>query len=156
MSEKEAKKGRPFAAGLFKQYDPAGKYDLDIWRNVFIEVGDPTEYQAAIILADSWEQWNQIKKLWPHFRNVILPSWLEEVEIKLRSEAIRSLITQSKSDKGTVAAKWIAEGRHKQRGPGKPSKAEVQKEARIAAGVHDEVADDVARLEKFIGKENNG
>lgn len=141
--------GLPPSRKLFKQFDESGTEDLDQWRAVFVEMSDPTEYEAAIVLAGSWENWNRMKQLWPHFRNVILPAWLEEVEIKLRSAAIRDMCGFAKSKAGTAAARWIAEGKYNPRRAGKPSKAEVEKEARIAAGVTDEVEDDISRVVDF-------
>lgn len=141
--------GLPPSRKLFKQFDDAGTEDLDQWRSVFVDVCDPTEYEAAVILAGSWENWTRMKQLWPHFKNVILPSWLEEVEIKIKSMAIRNLCALAKTDKGAASAKWIAEGRYNQRRAGSPSKAEVQKEARIAAGVTTEVEDDISRVVDF-------
>ena len=147
--------GKPICSGMFKQNNPNGKYDLDHWHKVFVETADLAEYTAAIKLAGSWEEWNRIKSGWPLFRRTILPGWLEEVEVKLRSEAIQALIAQSKGEKGTVAAKWLAEGRYAVRGPGKPTKAEVQREARIAANVTDEVADDYSRVSDLLPERLN-
>src|SRR3990167_5923662 len=138
--------GRPFSQQLFKEYNAEGQYSIAEWHDKFLEIADPTEYKAAIVLAESWEVWSNLKRNWPHFRNVILPLWLEEVDVKLRSEAILNLISQSQDEKGTQAAKWLAEGRYKKRAPGKPSKAEIEREAKIAARVTDTVQDEVARV----------
>jgi hypothetical protein len=140
------KGGKPPTAKLFIEVDPSGEYSLKEWRRVFVDIADPTEYEAAILLAGSWEHWCILKKHWPHFRDSVIPAWLEEVEVKLRSAAVKNIITQSKSDKSTTAAKWLAEGKYNLRGPGKPSKAEVTREARIAAGVSGEIEGDIERV----------
>ena len=136
---------------LFKQYDPAGEKDLQDWRKRFVAIADPTEYRAAIDLVGSWEEWQRFKKEWKEFRDVILIDWLAEVEIKLRSEAISNMCTQAVDPKGTAAAKWIAEGRYRPKKVGAPSKAEIQRQAKIQASIDDEVEDDIARVANVTG-----
>ena len=104
----------------FKQFSAKGTEDLEHWRRVFVEIADPTEYEPAIQLAGSWQEWQRMKKEWKEFREKILIDWL--------------------------AAKWLAEGKYKPRKAGKPSKAEVQKQAKIQARIDDEVQDDIARV----------
>ena len=140
---------QPTYRASFKQFDKNGTNDLDEWRKIFVELCDPTEYDAAIVLLGSWTEWQKMKKLWPSFREIILKEWLDEVEIKLRSQGIKSLCKHAMTDKGSTAAKWIAEGRFNTRKAGKPSKAEVEREAKIAAGVEEEVDDDVERVLQF-------
>ena len=145
--------GRPFSQQLFKEYNSEGQYSLAEWHDRFVEIADPTEYKPAIELAGSWEFWCQLKRNWPYFRNEILVMWLEEVDIKLRSNAILAMVEQSQDEKGTQAAKWLAEGRYTKRGPGKPSKAEVEREAKIAAGVKDATQEEIARVIPFVVKD---
>ena len=135
----------------FKQYNPDGKEDLEEWRERFVAIADPTEYRAAIDLVGSWAEWQRFKKEWKEFRDIILIEWLAEVEIKLRSEAIANMCEQALDPKGTAAAKWIAEGRYKPRKVGAPSKAEVQRQAKIQASIDDEVEDDIARVSNIVG-----
>jgi hypothetical protein len=130
----------------FKQYHPEGTECLDDWRKRFVAIADPTEYQAAIELAGSWAEWQRMKREWAEFREKIVIEWLAEVEVKLRSEAISNLCAQAIDPKGSAAAKWIAEGRYKARKPGAPSKAEVEKQAKIQARIDDETEDDIARV----------
>tara|TARA_Y100000361_G_C11138782_1_gene333759 strand:- start:173 stop:637 length:465 start_codon:yes stop_codon:yes gene_type:complete len=132
--------------GKFKQFNPEGEEDLDLWRDRFVAIGDPTEYEAALQLAGSWSEWQRMKKEWPEFRDKILIDWLAEVEVKLRSDAIREVCAHSRQQGGAAAAKWVAEGKYKPRRAGKPSKAEVQKQAKIQARIDDEVQDDIARV----------
>ena len=134
----------------FKQYNINGNEDLEEWRDRFVSISDPTEYRAAIDLVGSWAEWQRFKKEWKEFRDVILIEWLAEVEIKLRSEAIGNMCEQALDPKGTAAAKWIAEGRYKPRKVGAPSKAEVQRQAKIQASIDDEVEDDIARVANVV------
>ena len=131
---------------LFKQYDEEGTEDLTEWRARFVDISDPTEYLASIELVGSWNAWQTFKKNWPEFRERILIDWLAEVEVKLRSEAILNLCAQARDEKGTAAAKWIAEGRHNPRKAGAPSKVEKEKQAKIQARVDNEVEADIARV----------
>ena len=133
--------------GLFKQHG-GSTHDLEYWHKVFIEMADVTCYAPAIELAGTWEEWNRIVNDWPEFKDKILQSWLEEVEVKLRSMAISNLAAEVVANgKGAVAAaKWIAEGRYSPRQAGRPTKAHIEKQARIQAKTSDEVEDDVARV----------
>lgn len=132
--------------GLFQEFNANGEYSLAKWKDEFISIADPTEYEAALLLAGSWDEWQRIKREWPEFRDSILIDWLAEVEIKLRSEAVRQICMQATDPKGTAAAKWIAEGKYNPRKAGKPSKAEIEKQAKIQARVDNEVDDDIARV----------
>ncbi len=134
---------------LFKQFHLGGKEDLDKWRKTFIETLDLTEYAGAIILVGSWKEWQRWKKDWPVFRNDILPEWLDEMEVKIRSLAIMSLCKQAETEKGTAAAKWLAEGRYKPSVAGRPSNKEITRQAKIAAHVQEEVDDEVDRVINF-------
>ena len=139
--------------GKFIQYNPKGTEDLDHWRNVFIAMSDPTEYAPALELAGSWPEWCRMKKDWKEFADVILISWLAEVEVKLRSDAVRQLCAQAAGPQGAVSAKWIAEGRYNPTKAGRPSKYEIEKQAKIEARIADEVGDDIARVHEALGTE---
>lgn len=134
--------------GLFKQFNKKGIYDLDEWHDVFLRYCDPTCYGPALELVGTWKEWNRIVNDWPEFKNHILASWLEEVEIKLRSTSIVCLATEATSGgKGAgAAARWIAEGRYAPKKAGRPTKAEVTRQAKLEAGVVDEVAEDISRV----------
>lgn len=129
---------------LFKQYG-GGTYDLDHFHEVFVGSDDPTEYAAALELVGSWEEWKFLKASWPGF-NKFLQAWKDELEIKLRSEAIRNMCAQAKSEKGTAAAKWIAEGRYNPSVVGRPTKSKIEREIKIQAGIVEEVEDDIERV----------
>lgn len=136
-----ARRGMPPTRKLFKQFNDEGTEDLDEWRKIFVEASDPTEYQAALLLVGSWKEWCRFKKDWKAF-NDIVDDWVQEVEIKIRSEAIRDLAQSGEAS----AQKWIAEGRYKQRTAGKPTKAQVERAARIEAGIEKETDEEVDRV----------
>jgi hypothetical protein len=135
---------------LFKQYNPKGKEDLTDWRRRFIEIADPTEYRGAIELLGSWNDWQTFKRNWPTFKNKILIDWLSEVEVRLRSKAIANICEQAMGEKGTTAAKWLAEGKYKSRKPGAPSKAEIERQTKIEARLDDDVQADIARVQEVV------
>lgn len=139
--------GRPETRKMFKQYNPEGKQCLNEWRERFVNTLDVTEYKGAIELVGSWAEWKNFKENWPTFANKILPEWLEEVEIRLRSMAISTLCEAALDPKaGVSAAKFIAEGGYVKMKKGRPKKEDIVREARIAAGIDQEVKDDVARV----------
>ncbi len=107
----------------FKEHHIDGKDSIERWREVFVETADITEYEAALKLCGTWTEWCRFKKEWAHFRETILPAWLEEVEVLIRSRAIRK-ITNSED---TASAKWVAEGKWKERKAGRtPAKVAAQ------------------------------
>jgi hypothetical protein len=133
---------------LFKQYWQGGTEDLSEWRTRFVETMDPTEYTGAIELCGSWEEWLKFKKLWPLFNEQILPMWLAEIEVRLRSEAIRSVVkdvlTDSKS--ANSSAKWLAEGRFKAAKRGRASSQEREYLRKVEEGIMEEIEDDISRV----------
>ncbi len=111
--------GRPATRTLFKQFNPEGKYDLNIWKEVFLDSNDPTEYIPAIELAGSWKEWNRIKAGWGEFRN-LLAEWKEELAVKMQSDAVKVLVQSRKE----AAKMFIAQGKVKVAPPkGKVAKA---------------------------------
>lgn len=136
--------------GLFKEYNAEAEDSLQRWHEVFITACDPTEYSAALELAGSWEEWSRIKREWPEFANVILPKWLEEVEIKIRSSSIVDLINKSKMD--TAAARFLAEGKYIPKEVGRPSKQKIAREERIKKEAVNTAEDEIGRVIPFVSK----
>jgi hypothetical protein len=104
--------GRNLTISLFKEtndgrteYKPL--WSIKDWKEVYLDLADPTEYAPAIYLIGDWDHWIKIaenSQARPYFAE-----WRKELVIKLRSEAIKALRRQAVSDKGTAAAKWLAE-----------------------------------------------
>ena len=101
--------GRRMTVGLFKELsdNPAAPFSIDDWHKEYVRLSDPTDYTAAMALIGQWEHWTMLLDCKPFMEH--LTKWREEVSVKLRSEAIAELKKQSKTDKGTAAAKWLAE-----------------------------------------------
>lgn len=137
--------GRRLTTGLFEELadNPAtAVFTLREWRKVYIDVADPTDYQAALCLIGDWDHWNLVAES-PSFR-ACLERWRREVEIKLRSQAILEMVKQSRSPKGTQAAKWLAEAgfvvRDKRNKKNKEDEEQASKEA------NSKIAQDAKRL----------
>lgn len=80
---------------------------LKDWKEVYLHLSDPTEYAPAMYLIGSWEHWQRIadrSQVRAH-----ITEWRKELIVKIRSDAVRSLQKQAMGDKGTTAAKWLAE-----------------------------------------------
>lgn len=115
---------------------------------------DPTEYEFVQAVFGDWEHWERLCET--KWFAPIVNAWRKEAEIKLRSKAIKELadIAVSEGAKGLNAAKWLAEGKWKSTGAGrpvnndKPTKQEIEKE------IEDDVAEDLKRLRLVIGGAN--
>lgn len=114
---------------------------------LYLEIGDMTEYEFAQQVFGSWKAWKLFRQM-PILRET-LEDLQEELEIRERSKAIRTVQELSESDKAQTAmsaAKYIAEKGWEQRGAGRPTKKEVERERRIAAGIDKEFDEDFKRI----------
>lgn len=112
-------------------------------KRLYLEIADPTEYQFAIEVFGNWNHWLAICNSGVLMEYIV--KWREELEIKLASEAIKSMINTAINGgyKGTMAAKYVAE-----RGwssVGKKSKTK-NSEKEVDSRIHDAVKDDLQRL----------
>lgn len=122
-------------------------------RKIYLECMYPTEYKAAIALVGDWEHWKRLmnnKMIMSH-----IEQWREELEIKMISQGIRTIVNNSveEGNTGLSAAKFLAkrewkEGQDKKRG--RPTKEEVAKERRIQAAVDKSVEDDLERIRSQV------
>lgn len=126
-------------------YEAHGKKLVSL-KKLYLEIADPTEYEFAKTVFGSWKHWQRLCA-----NAIIRPyidEWREELEIKIRSQAIKSILQTARDEgsKGTQAAKWLAEGKWQGTGRGRPSKEEVERTKRIHAGIKDEIDEDFERL----------
>lgn len=127
--------GRNLTIALFKEtndgraeYKPI--WSLADWKEVYMDFADPTEYKAAIYLIGDWKHWTQLAEgsgVSPYIKE-----WRNELAIKLKAEGIEQLRKQAKSDKGTAAARWLAEQGFIDKHP-KQRKAQEEVEAQTVA-----------------------
>lgn len=103
------------------------------------------EYDFALEEIGSWEHWCRLcraQKL-----KEMIASWREELEVKIRSNAIKSIIRTSleETSAGATSAKWLAEKGYAPK-RGRPSKEEKEGFLKQEKAVLDEVEDDLVRV----------
>lgn len=64
-------------------------------RRLYIETADPTEYEFAKLFLDGWSHWKKLRAC--SWFQEYLNEWMEELEVKLRSQALSNVIDMSKS-----------------------------------------------------------
>lgn len=121
---------------LFKEFNESGTLSLKEWHDTFIELADPTEYKPALALTGEWREWMRFKTEWPGFLK-ILAKWHEELEIKIRSDAIGNIIHNAKKD--GASARFLAQGNWK-------PKSDPKKEQKIKKQVANKVDPEVERV----------
>lgn len=135
--------GRNLTIALFKETND-GRTDIKPiwsikdWKEVYMDLADPTEYTTAIYLLGDWDHWVQIAE--KSQVRAYVAEWRKELIIKLRSLAISYLKKQASGDKGTAAAKWLAENGYIL---DKKTKTKVEKEQ---DNRYNDVMSDVKRL----------
>ena len=151
--------GRPLTQSLFLElkYENAAVYtlkDVDFEykgkkllsiKRLYLETADPTEYEFATKYFLGWSHWQRIcenKAIMKHIQE-----WRDELEIKIRSRAVRLNIAHAEGG-SYQAAKWLADRGWQTRGAGRPSKDEVERETKIQARIGDEYSADVIRLNR--------
>ena len=109
----------------------------------YLEMQDLTEYEFANTYFAGWAHWQKIcnnKALRTH-----VDEWRAELEYKMRSLAVKSMIKQAKTG-SFQASKWLADRGWEVRGAGRPSKEEVKQELAFIAKAEDEFTADIKRL----------
>ena len=112
-------------------------------KKLYLLTEDPTEYEFAKTYLLGWRHWLRLcenKVIRKH-----IDEWREELEVKLRSKAVMQAIKNANKG-GFQAAKWLADKGWDGKRAGRPSKADVEKERKIAANINQEYAGDVVRL----------
>lgn len=136
--------GQKPSRSLFKQYNPEGPFDLNDWKQRYVDCCDPTEYKGALELCGSWDEWLRFKREWPGFVKII-EEWNNEVEVKIRSEAVMQLVKKA-ADGEVNSAKFIAKGEYKPKLMGTPRKKEQEKEKNIQTLTARKVDPEVERV----------
>ena len=114
-------------------------------RRIYLETMDPTEYEFATTYLWGWEHWQRL--LANKAIREEIDKWREELEVKLRAKAIKSILNLSEGK--FEAAKWAADG-HWNTKRGRPSKDELAREKRIRERAAEEATEDASRIIDFI------
>lgn len=117
-------------------------------KRLYLDFEDPTEYEVATRCFIDWDHWKRVcanKTILPY-----IESWREELEMKLRSRAVRDLINLTASESGSFqAAKFLADRGWDKRAAGRPSKEELAKRAAIAENIDNDFSADVKRMADY-------
>lgn len=100
-------------------------YTFEEARKLYIECNDPTGYVFATTHLGGWKHFNALKKSGKLIDEI--ERWEDELEIKLRAEAVANMIKLSAGDKGYQANKFLVDGGWIQKKAGRPSKEATRK-----------------------------
>jgi hypothetical protein len=103
-------------------------------KKIYLQFEDPTEWEFVEAVFGNWRHWERIcnnKLIFPY-----IEQWRKELEIKLRSKAIRDIVKLSKTKDS--AAKWVAEGNWKGKKTGRPTKEVQERELNISKEIHEQ------------------
>lgn len=134
-----------FAVYTFKDedYEYEGKIYPSIKR-LYLEHEDPHEYDFACTYFLGWNHWLRLCE------NKIIrkevDSWREELEIKLRSQAVKGLIDLAVVSESFQSLKYLSEAGWKEKRAGRPSKAEKERQNKVNKRVEEEFSADIVRL----------
>lgn len=152
--------GKPLTTGLFIDLEDNGinecavftKDEMDktigkttflSFKRLFVETGDPTGYDFAKKYLMGWQHYKALQANKKIIR--LIDEALEEIEVKIRSEAIAQ--AESLSSEGNAAmTKLLVEKGWDKGKVGRPTKESVQREAKIQARIGEEFSADIARL----------
>lgn len=104
------------------------------------------EYEFAMDVFGSWQHWEHLCETTSV--GTYIKVWREELTTKLKAEALKNLISASKenSTSGINASRYLADEGYIPKKVGRVTKEEKIKQAKLAAGVRDTLAEDMERL----------
>ena len=154
--------GRPLTQSLFLEigYSDYAVYTLKEYdhqyngktypslKKLYLQEEDPTEYVFAEKHLLGWQHWKRLcenKLIAKH-----IDEWREELELKIRSQAVRDMQSLCASENGNYsAAKFLADRGWEKRAAGRPSKAEKERHLRVEEKIQEEFSADIKRLEDY-------
>lgn len=113
-------------------------------KKLYLEMEDVGEYTFATTYLLGWQHWQRMcnnKQIVKH-----IDEWRYELELKLRSKAIKAVLDKTKTEQGINAAKWIAEKGWDKGRVGRPSKQEEEREKRIQSELDVDWSEDFKRI----------
>lgn len=134
-----------------KDREKLGKPYPSLYR-LYLEMEDLTEYQFALKYMESWEHWQMLCEC--TWFQPYLTRWRTELELKLKAQALQNLLLEARdggkncynANKFLIEKGWIDKSTEPKR-RGRPSKAEIAREAAEQVFNHNQIADDYKRLE---------
>lgn len=102
------------------------------------------EYEFSETYLGGWEHW---QRLVDSSLRAMFKQWREQLTIKQKAHALKGIILQSLETTPTAfqAGKYLVEEGWIER-KGRPKKEDVERAAKIEAGVKEELADDLERI----------
>lgn len=116
---------------------------------LYMAEADITEYNFANKYFESYQHWRVICE--SDWFKPYLQRWREELELKVKSEALKEIIAQANSSdprKRLEASKYLFEKVYVDRGAGRPSKKKIKEEAMIQARQDKIITEDFERIVK--------
>ena len=151
-------KGRYFTQGLFLEIG-YGKYAVYTFKEddytykgkvypsvkkAYLEMEDPTEYEFAKKYFVDWTHWKKICE--NKVLRVEIDKWREELELQIRSQAIRDIINNS-TEGSYQASKYLADRGWDKNAVGRPNKATKAKDDKLKDILDDEFGQDFKRMD---------
>lgn len=130
-------------------YRPNDSNLLKSIYQLYLEYDDPSEYSFATgtFGPDGWSHWLKIRKC--SFFKEVYDKMKAALRAKLESEALQSVRQVARTTTGTQAlqaAKWLHDSVQPKSTKGRPSKEQVQQEARKLAQENKDAVTDSARI----------
>lgn len=129
----------PLTLGQEDILDDSGNLKHVSLYKLYMEIGDPTEYEFAKKVFNTWEHWKKIASHQAVSSHVAV--WREELEIKVRCEAVKHLRAQS--SKSTSAAMFLARKGYDEPPNTKKSKSHEEK---VQEAIKSRIDADYARV----------
>lgn len=117
---------------------------------LYIETADPTEYKFACQFLDGWSHWVELSN--SDWFKPYIEEWRQELEVKLRSEALAQILSISLSPSHNAyfaSNKYLLDGLWKPadaKKRGRPTKDSLRDEIKRQAASLAEIEDDAQRL----------
>lgn len=115
-------------------------------KKLYLEVGDPTEYEFAQQHLGGWDHW---KRILNHntLREDYISKWREELSMRFRSEAVRGMVGAATGERPSFQAiKWLADaGWDMDGGKGSQKRKKAEKKAAVVA-IKSEYENDIERM----------
>ena len=103
------------------------------------------EYEFATDIFGSWDHWLKIVE--SKMLKDYIQSWRDELDVRIKAQALKAMMHASRDNdaKGINAAKYLADKGYVSK-RGRPSKAELERERKIQAGVRNDLESDMERI----------